>query len=81
VMPVMVFGPATLASASREMLRRGVAVVVVGFPATPLLLSRVRFCISAGHTRAKLDEALAIIDEVSKVVPMRFKASPFGLAP
>jgi serine palmitoyltransferase len=37
------------------MLRRGIAVVTVGFPATKLLDARVRFCISAAHTRQMLD--------------------------
>lgn len=36
------------------MLDRGFAVVVVGFPATPLVESRVRFCISAAHTEEQL---------------------------
>ena len=37
-----------------------VAVVVVGFPATPLLLSRARICISASHTREDLARALEV---------------------
>jgi 7-keto-8-aminopelargonate synthetase-like enzyme len=40
---------------NREMLKRGCAVVTVGFPATLLTESRVRFCISAGHTKEMLD--------------------------
>ena len=40
---------------NREMLKRGCAVVTVGFPATLLTESRVRFCISAGHTKDMLD--------------------------
>lgn len=38
------------------MLKRGVSVVTVGFPATPLVLGRVRFCLSASHTKEMLDE-------------------------
>jgi hypothetical protein len=38
------------------MLKRGVAVVTVGFPATPLVLGRVRFCLSASHTKEMLDQ-------------------------
>lgn len=38
------------------MLKRNVAVVVVGFPATPLIESRTRFCLSAAHTREMLDK-------------------------
>jgi serine palmitoyltransferase len=37
------------------MLKRGCAVVTVGFPATPISESRVRFCLSAGHTKEMLD--------------------------
>lgn len=40
----------------REMLKRNIGVVVVGFPATPIIESRVRFCISAAHTKQLLDE-------------------------
>lgn len=40
----------------REMLKRNIAVVVVGFPATPLIESRTRFCLSAAHTREMLDK-------------------------
>lgn len=41
---------------SREMLKRKVGVVVVGFPATPITEARARFCMSAAHTRAMLDQ-------------------------
>ncbi|CAI5518139.1 unnamed protein product [Closterium sp. Naga37s-1] len=40
--------------------RKKVAVVVVGFPATPVLLGRARICISAAHTRADLEYALKV---------------------
>lgn len=36
------------------------AVVVVGFPATPLLLARARICISASHSREDLIKALQV---------------------
>ena len=41
---------------SREMLTRGIAVVVVGFPATSIIESRTRFCLSAGHTHEMLEK-------------------------
>ncbi len=54
------------------------AVVVVGFPATPLVSSRVRFCVSAGHTREELAAALKIISEVADILKLRYRRSPFG---
>lgn len=55
VVPMLIYMPARVTRFNREMLRRGVAVVTVGFPATKLLDARVRFCISAAHTRQMLD--------------------------
>lgn len=40
----------------RESLKRGVAIVVVGFPATPIIEARSRFCMSASHTREMIDQ-------------------------
>ena len=55
VVPMLLYLPARVTHFNREMLRRGIAVVTVGFPATKLLEARVRFCISAAHTRQMLD--------------------------
>lgn len=41
---------------SRECLKRGLGIVVVGFPATPIIESRARFCLSAAHTKEMLDK-------------------------
>ena len=40
---------------------RSLAVVVVGYPATPILLARSRFCISAAHSKQDLERALGVI--------------------
>lgn len=72
VIPIMLYVPTSIADFSRECLKRGLAVVVVGFPATPLILARSRICISAAHTRADLDFALKVIDEVADLLMIRF---------
>ncbi|CAF1137961.1 unnamed protein product [Didymodactylos carnosus] len=54
------------------MLKRGCAVVTVGFPATSITESRVRFCLSAAHTREMLDHALRAMDEVGHLVSLRY---------
>lgn len=64
VIPLLLMNPAKIAAFSREMLERGIAVVVVGYPATPIITSRVRFCISAAHTMEDLTRAL---EEISIV--------------
>jgi len=78
IIPVMLYNPTKIAAFSRECMKRGLAVVVVGFPAVPILLSRARFCISAGHTREELDRALEEIDEVVDILKLRYEKSTFG---
>lgn len=62
IIPIMLYHPEKICNFSRNCLKRAMAVVVVGFPATPLLLSRSRFCIAASHTRDELDVALGLIE-------------------
>jgi serine palmitoyltransferase len=75
IMPVMLYNPTKIAAFSRECLKRGLAVVVVGFPAVPILMSRARFCISAGHTREDLDRALIEIDDIADILQLRYCTS------
>jgi len=65
VVPLMLYHPSKLACISRLFLAKGIAVVIVGYPVTPLLLVRIRFCISAGHTREDLEFAINTLEEIS----------------
>lgn len=40
----------------RELTKRGVAGVGVGFPGTKITGGRMRFCLSAAHTKEMLDK-------------------------
>jgi serine palmitoyltransferase len=68
VVPMMVYHPCKIAACSRELLKKGVAIVIVGAPVTPILLARIRFCISAGHTKEDLEYAIKNIDEVGSLL-------------
>jgi len=72
VVPMMMYHPAKLPGLSRALLSRGIAAVIVGFPVTPLLLSRVRFCISSGHTREDLEFALKQISELGDILCLKY---------
>lgn len=78
VLPVLFYNAAKLRYASTELLRRHIAAVVVGFPAVPLLLARVRLCISASHTREQLDYIAAHIDAIADMMWMRQNSGVFG---
>ncbi|KAF8063767.1 long chain base biosynthesis protein 2d [Scenedesmus sp. PABB004] len=74
VMPIMVYHLCYISGISRRCLARHVAMVVVGFPATALLQSRCRVCISASHSRADLDYALDVIADVTRSMALRYDA-------
>jgi 7-keto-8-aminopelargonate synthetase-like enzyme len=40
IIPLLLYNPAKMPAFSHEMLRRKIAVVIVGYPATPLVQSR-----------------------------------------
>ncbi|XP_043929987.1 serine palmitoyltransferase 2-like [Protopterus annectens] len=72
VVPLMLYMPAKIGAFGREMLKRNIGVVVVGFPATPIIESRARICISAAHTREMLDSALKVFDEVGDLLQLKY---------
>ncbi|KAJ1961702.1 serine palmitoyltransferase component [Dipsacomyces acuminosporus] len=72
VVPLLLFSPAKIPAFSRECLKRKIAVVVVSYPATPIITGRVRFCISASHTREDLDYALEQISEIGDLLMLKF---------
>ncbi|ORX49857.1 PLP-dependent transferase [Hesseltinella vesiculosa] len=71
VVPLLLFNPAKIPAFSRELLKRGIAVCVVGYPATPIVTSRARFCLSASHTKEDLDNALEAISEVGDLLLLK----------
>ena len=75
VIPLLIYHPFKLPMFSRMCLERGLAVVVVSFPATPLLLGRARICLSSSHTREDLDNALKILEEVSHLLMLQYERS------
>ncbi|ONK58590.1 uncharacterized protein A4U43_C09F14630 [Asparagus officinalis] len=71
VMPIMLYNIEKVAAFSRECLRNKVAVVMAAFPVVPLLLSRVRICISASHSREDLVKALEVFSEAANLVGIK----------
>ncbi|KAL7872245.1 hypothetical protein SRHO_G00072280 [Serrasalmus rhombeus] len=72
VVPLMLYMPAKIGAFGREMLKRNIGTVVVGFPATPIIESRARFCVSAAHTKEMLDTALNAISEVGDLLQLKY---------
>jgi len=75
VMCIMIYYPAMMPAFSRECLKRGVAVVVVGSPATDLIGSRCRICMSSALTNEDLKFGLSVIDEVGDICNLKYLKS------
>ncbi|KAG8908292.1 serine palmitoyltransferase component [Tulasnella sp. 403] len=73
IIPLLLFNPGKMGLFSRLMLERKtpIVVVVVGYPATPLVTSRVRFCLSAAHTKEDVDTLLRAIDDVGDLLDLK----------
>lgn len=78
IIPLLLYHPAKIPAFSHEMLKRKIAVVVVGYPATPLISSRARFCVSAAHTKDDLDRLLAAVDQAGEVLQLKFSSGIAG---
>ncbi|EIW69012.1 hypothetical protein TREMEDRAFT_44257 [Tremella mesenterica DSM 1558] len=78
IIPLLVFSPGKMPYFSQMMLKRigvektPIVVVVVAYPATPLISSRVRFCLSASHTKNDIDMLLRACDEIADVLDLRY---------
>ncbi len=68
ILPLML-GEAPLAQEfSRRLFAEGVFAMAIGYPTVPLGKARIRVMNSAAHSRADLDEALAIFAKVGRML-------------
>ncbi|XP_035234145.1 serine palmitoyltransferase 2-like isoform X2 [Stegodyphus dumicola] len=72
VVPLMLFFPSKVTEFIQGLLMQGVATVGVCYPATTVVTSRARFCISASHTKEMLDKALTVIDTVGQRIMVNY---------
>ncbi|CAH2075837.1 unnamed protein product, partial [Iphiclides podalirius] len=72
VVPMLVYTFSKMAATVERLTARGIATVGVGFPATPLYKARIRFCLSAAHSREQLDRCLTAIEEVVEELGLRY---------
>ncbi|XP_053200938.1 serine palmitoyltransferase 2-like [Panonychus citri] len=72
VVPMLIYFPGKIVGFVIEAKKLGIATVGVGYPATPLIESRVRFCLSASHTKEMLDEALRVTSIVGDKLALKY---------
>jgi glycine C-acetyltransferase len=66
IVPIMLGDAKVTQEMSQKLLAKGLFVVGLWFPVVPEGTARLRFQISAGHTREQIDQALSILSEVGK---------------
>lgn len=66
IVPVMLGDAALTQEVSKKLLEKGLYVVGLWFPVVPEGAARLRFQVSAAHSREQLDQALQILAEVGK---------------
>ncbi|TEB32611.1 serine palmitoyltransferase 2 [Coprinellus micaceus] len=73
IVPLLLFNPGKMNMFHTMMKDRQtpIVVVVVAYPATPLVTSRVRFCVSAAHTKDDIDTVLRACDEIGDVLDLK----------
>lgn len=73
IVPLLLFNPGKMHMFHRMMKDRQtpIVVVVVAYPATELITSRVRFCVSAAHTKEDIDVVLRACDEVGDILDLK----------
>lgn len=72
VMCVMLYNPTKMASVARIAMKQGIAIVVVGAPATDLIEGRIRFCVSAAHTEEDIKYTLAFMDKLGDFCLLKY---------
>ncbi|KAG1662044.1 Serine palmitoyltransferase 2 [Nymphon striatum] len=72
VVPLLLYMPAKIGAFVRMLGERGIATVGAGFPATTIIESRARFCLSAAHTKEMLDKTLQAIDEIGDILKLKY---------
>jgi len=72
VIPVLIYWPSRLIAFSRLCLKSGLAVVVVGAPATSMYTCRVRLCMTSAHSMEDIEEAIKRLEIIGGICFMRF---------
>lgn len=78
VIPVLLFLPAKIAYVSRMLYELNIAVVIVSYPATPLISARARLCVSSALTKEDLDIVLQNFSDLGDSIYLKFSSGIAG---
>lgn len=81
VIPLLLYLPAKMPAISRMLYAMKIAVVIVGYPATPITTARVRLCVSSALTKEDLDYVLTKFSEIGDILYLKFSSGIAGGSP
>jgi glycine C-acetyltransferase len=68
IVPVMLMDEKLAVEFSKRLFEKGIFAVALCYPTVAMGKARIRVMISAAHTKAQLDQALAAFAEVKKEI-------------
>ncbi|KAJ7805777.1 pyridoxal phosphate-dependent transferase [Mycena olivaceomarginata] len=73
VIPLLLYNPGKMNMFHRLMkeYKTPIVIVVVSYPACALMTTRVRFCVSAAHTKEDIDTVLRATDEIGDILDLK----------
>uniref|UniRef100_A0A6P7GBA9 serine C-palmitoyltransferase n=1 Tax=Diabrotica virgifera virgifera TaxID=50390 RepID=A0A6P7GBA9_DIAVI len=81
VIPLLTYHYSKFVYLVRRLLQENIAAVGVTYPATTFLKTRIRICLSAGHTKDQLDHVLQVLDKISDEIGLRYSRIPIENTP
>lgn len=78
VIPLLLFLPGKMPPISRMLYAMKMAIVIVAYPATPIISGRVRLCLSSALTKEDLDYALEKFSEIGDKIFLKFSSGVAG---
>ncbi|KAK6089759.1 hypothetical protein P3W45_001261 [Vairimorpha bombi] len=71
VIPIIISNPGKLCEVSRLCREEGIGIVIVGYPASPVLYGRIRLCMSSAHRRKDINKTLEVLRMASDLLGLR----------
>lgn len=78
VVPLLLFLPAKMPAVSRMLYAKKIALVIVAYPATPIISGRVRLCLSSALTKEDLDYVLEEFSKIGDEIFLKFSSGIAG---
>jgi serine palmitoyltransferase len=76
VVPMLTFHPIKMFKFVTNLFKKGIVTVGVGFPGTLMTEERIRFCISASHTKEMLDKVIEAISQEINISNLPLSSIP-----